>query len=512
MIPARDARRESAHAMKLADLAERIPGARLIGPGDVEVVRAVHDSRQVRPGDLFVALPGTQIDGHEFVQPALEAGASAAVVEHEVGLPGRPPMLVAPDAREALALGAHALAGDPTRRMTVCGVTGTTGKTTTTYLMRSIFEEAGRPAGILGTIGYVMGGREIPSRLTTPDADDLAAYFADMVEAGLDAVVMEVSSHALHQRRTAGIAFDVGAFTNLSPEHLDYHEDMISYREAKGRLFAGLSPEAHAVLNADEETSRAFAEVSPAPVLWYGLGGAADVTAENVRSGTDGSRFTLVTPRGRATVRTRLLGMHNVCNCLTAAAMAEALGLPTEAVAAGLEAVETVRGRLEPVPTTLPFSVLVDYAHKTDALEHALATVRDLVHGQGRLVLVFGCGGDRDRQKRPAMAGVAERLADRIVVTNDNPRSEDPRAIADEVLAGFADPDRVTVELDRREAIARALGEARPGDVVIIAGKGHETYQIIADVTRPFDDREVAAEVLRRLEAHGGAAEPEPRP
>ena len=498
--------------MNLADLAKRIPGARLRGPGEVQVQRAVHDSRRVRPGDLFVALPGTRMDGHRFVQPALEAGASAAVVEREVDLPGDPPMLVVSDAREALGLCAHALAGDPTRRMTVCGVTGTTGKTTTTYLARSIFEQAGRPAGILGTIGYVIGRREIPSHLTTPDADDLAGYFAEMRDAGLDAAVMEVSSHALHQRRTAGIDFDVGAFTNLSAEHLDYHEDMVSYREAKGMLFAGLAETARAVLNADEQASRSFAEVTRAPVLWYGLRTPADVTAENLRSDTDGSRFTLVTPRGRAEVRTALLGTHNVLNCLTAAAVAEALDLPTDAVAAGLAAVETVRGRLEPVPTTLPVSVLVDYAHKTDALQHALVTVRELVRGDGRLILVFGCGGDRDRQKRPAMARVAERLADRLFLTNDNPRSEDPRAIADAILAGFDAPQQVTVELDRREAIALALGEARAGDVVIIAGKGHETYQIIGDVTRPFDDREVAAEVLRRLEAHGGAAGPEPRP
>ena len=489
--------------MNLSELAERIPGARLRGPGEVQVSRAVHDSRRVRSGDLFVAVAGTLMDGHRFVQAALEAGAAAAVVEREVDLPGGQPMLLVPDGREALGLCAHALAGDPTRRMTVCGVTGTTGKTTTTYLVRSIFEQAGRPAGIIGTIGYVIGRREIPSHLTTPDADDLAGYFTEMREAGLEAAVMEVSSHALHQRRTAGIDFDVGAFTNLSPEHLDYHEDMVSYREAKGRLFAGLAETARAVLNADEETSRTFAEVTRAPVLWYGLDSPADVTAENLRSDTAGSRFTLVTPRGRSEVRTRLLGTHNVLNCLTAAAVAEALALPPEAVAAGLEAVETVRGRLEPVPTTLPVSVLVDYAHKTDALEHALRAVRELVHGGGRLVLVFGCGGDRDRQKRPAMARVAEQLADRIFLTSDNPRSEDPQTIADEVLAGFDAPQEVTVELDRREAIAHALEEARAGDVVIIAGKGHETYQIVGDVTRPFDDREVAAQILRRLEGQG---------
>jgi UDP-N-acetylmuramyl-tripeptide synthetase len=486
--------------MNLSDLVERIPGARLRGPGDVAVTRAVHDSRRVRPGDLFVALAGTQMDGHQFVQVALESGAVAAVVQREVDLPGEPPLVVVPDPREALGIAAHALAGDPTRHMTICGITGTTGKTTTTHLVRSIFEQAGLPTGLLGTIGYLIGRREIPSSLTTPDADDGAGYFAEMREAGLAAAVMEVSSHALHQRRTAGIDFDVGAFTNLSPEHLDYHEDMVSYREAKGRLFAGLAEDACAVLNVDEDASRSFAESTRARVLWYGLEAPADVTAENLRSDTGGSRFTLVTPRGRTEVRTALLGTHNVLNCLTAAAVAEALDLPSDAVAAGLEAVETVRGRLEPVPTTLPLRVLVDYAHKTDALEHALRTVRDLVRGEGRLILVFGCGGDRDRQKRPAMAAVAERLADRIFVTNDNPRSEVPEAIADEILAGFEAPKEVTVELDRREAIAHALEDAEAGDVVIIAGKGHETYQIIGDMTRPFDDRDVAAEVLRRLE------------
>jgi len=489
--------------MKLEDLAERIPGARLLGAGDADVSRAVHDSRQVRAGDLFVALPGTQTDGHRFVQPALEAGAAAAVVEHEVDLPGQPPLLVVRSAREALGLAAHALAGDPTRRMTVCGVTGTTGKTTTTYLVRSIFGQADRPAGVIGTIGTVIGRREVPNRLTTPDADVLARFFAEMVEAGLDAAVMEVSSHALHQRRTAGIAFDVGAFTNLSPEHMDYHQDMTSYREAKGMLFAGLPADATAVLNADEEASASFAEATPAGLLWYGLAHPADVTAENLRSDTQGSRFTLVLPRGRAEVRTRLLGTHNVYNCLTAAAIAAAVDLPTDAIVVGIEALETVRGRLEPVPTDLGFSVLVDYAHKTDALEHALNTVRDLVDDQGRVILVFGCGGDRDRQKRPAMAAVAEERADRIIVTNDNPRSEKPQAIADEILAGFTSREAVTVDLDRRQAIADALAEARPGDVVIIAGKGHETYQIEGDVTRPFDDREVAAEILGSLESRG---------
>ncbi len=489
-------------AMKLSELMACVPGSRLVGRAEATVSRVVHDSRRVRRGDLFVALRGTRVDGHRFVQTALEAGAEGAVVEGPLRLPGEPALLVAPDTRDALGRLAHALAGFPTRRLIVCGITGTNGKTTTTYLLRSVLEQAGRPAGLIGTISHEIGDRRIRSSMTTPDATDLAGYFAEMVEEGLKAAVMEVSSHALAQRRTAGIEFDVGAFTNLTPEHLDYHRDMPSYREAKGRLFAGLSAGATAVLNADDEASDSFAEETAAEVLWYGLDRPADVTAENVRADLSGSRFTLVTPGGRAEVRTALLGEHNLRNCLTAAACGEALGLPLGRIAAGLEAVTTVRGRLEPVATGRGFHVLVDYAHTADALKNALRTVRKLV--PGRLIVVFGCGGDRDRTKRPRMAAVVESLADRVVLTSDNPRSEDPAAIAAEAAGGFRRPEEVTVELDRRLAIARAVREAREGDVVVIAGKGHETYQETSQGTVPFDDREVAREVL---EAQAGAAE-----
>ena len=491
--------------MKLSDLARYIPGSRLIGSGDAEVLRAVHDSRRVRTGDLFVALPGTKIDGHQFVQRALEAGAEAAIVEKPVELPGRPALLLVPDAHAALSLAAHALVGNPTRRLKVCGVTGTSGKTTTTYLVRGIFEKAGWPTGILGTIAYLIGRREIPANMTTPDGNELAAYFAEMVESGLRAAVMEVSSHALHQRRTAGIHFDVAAFTNLSEEHREYHKNMEEYRDAKGLLFKGLDEQAWSVLNADDEVSRFYADPARAGrTIWYGLKHKRDIAAEDIQASLAGSRFTLITPRGRTAVRMPLLGMHNILNGLTAAGVGEALGLPLEAIAAGLESVQTVRGRLELVPTDRPVSVLVDYAHKTDALQHSLSAVRELMHGRGRLIAVFGCGGDRDRPKRPAMAAVAEELADRVIVTSDNPRSEPPQAIADEIVKGFESMRKVTVEIDRRAAIALAIGEAQPGDVVVIAGKGHETYQIIGAVTRPFDDREVAAEILNGLASHTG--------
>jgi UDP-N-acetylmuramoyl-L-alanyl-D-glutamate--2,6-diaminopimelate ligase len=494
--------------MKLSELAACIPGARVVGPGDVAIARAAHDSRRVRPGDLFVAMPGTRVDGHTFVPKAVEGGAAAVIVEHTVDLARPVPLVVVRDAREAFGLAAHALAGHPTRRLKVCGVTGTSGKTTTTYLVRSIFEKAGWPTGVLGTIAYLVGEREVASTMTTPDADELAGYFAEMVAAGLRAAVFEVSSHALHQRRAAGIHFDVAAFTNLSPEHRDYHPTMEDYRDAKGLLFQGLDPSAAAVLNAADPVSDFYKKDTPARVLTFGLKCKADVTAEDIQVSLSGTRFTLVTPRGRQPARTPLLGRHNVMNCLTAAAVGEALALPPEAVVEGLAAVGTVRGRLEAVPSDRPFTVLVDYAHKTDALEHALGTVRQLLRGGGRLIAVFGCGGNRDREKRPAMAAVAERLADRVVVTNDNPRNEVPEEIAKEICAGFSSMDKVTVELDRRAAIAMAVGEARPGDVVVIAGKGHETYQILGDVTRPFDDREVAAEILRDLASHDLAKHP----
>jgi UDP-N-acetylmuramoyl-L-alanyl-D-glutamate--2,6-diaminopimelate ligase len=482
--------------MKLSELASHIPGSRMRGSGDAEVGRAVHDSRQVRAGDLFVALPGTKVDGHRFVAAAFEAGAAAAIVEREAGVPDGRPLLVVPASREALGLAANVLAGDPTRRLLVIGVTGTSGKTTTTYVLRSILERAGRRTGLIGTISYVVGGREAPSTMTTPDSSDLAPYFAQMVAEGCTACVMEVSSHALHQRRTAGIRFGVAVFTNLSSEHRDYHPTMKEYRAAKGLLFAGLEPDAWAVLNRDDRASKSFARGKGARDLWYGLAKKADVMAEDIQLSLSDSRFTLVAPRGRVRVRTHLLGRHNVMNCLAAAAAAETLGVPLEAVAAGIEDLGAVRGRLEAVPSDKPFTVLVDYAHKTEAMRNALSTVADLLAADARLIVVFGCGGDRDRQKRPKMAAVAEALADRIIVTNDNPRSEKPEDIAARICKGFLSRRKVTVELDRRNAIALAVSMARPGDAIVIAGKGHEDYQILGPTKRHFDDREVAAEIL----------------
>ncbi|MDP6381149.1 MAG: UDP-N-acetylmuramoyl-L-alanyl-D-glutamate--2,6-diaminopimelate ligase, partial [Phycisphaerae bacterium] len=348
---------------------------------------------------------------------------------------------------------------------------------------------------LLGTIEYMYGNRRIRAPMTTPDAPEVAGYFADMVQMNIDCCLMEVSSHALDQWRVHGIRFAVGAFTNLTPEHLDYHGDMVSYRKAKGRLFEVLEPDSWAVLNADDVASRSFAESTRAHVLWYGLDGPADVTARELEIDLRGSRFRLVTPRGEVDVASSLVGRHNVYNCLTAAAIAEALGVDLAAMAEGLSAVQTIDGRLEPVDAGQPFAVLVDYAHTDDALENALTTVKPLV--KGRLILVFGCGGDRDRLKRPRMGRVVERFADVIFVTNDNPRSEEPGAIAQEIIGGFEDASRATVILDRRDAITAALSEAKRGDLVLIAGKGHEAYQEMGGVTREFDDRVVTREILK---------------
>jgi UDP-N-acetylmuramoyl-L-alanyl-D-glutamate--2,6-diaminopimelate ligase len=329
----------------------------------------------------------------------------------------------------------------------------------------------------------------------------LADYFAQMVTEGVDTAIMEVSSHALDQRRTLGIHFRAAAFTNLTPEHLDYHKDLPSYRAAKALLFAGLEREAVAVLNRDDEAADEMARVAKARVIWFSLEREAEVHAAGVKLDVGGARFTLQLAGQGHDVRLPLLGRHNVYNALTAAGLAWGLGLPPEAIVAGLEALKAVPGRLEPVDCGQPFAVLVDYAHTDDALENALSAVRPLA--AGRVIVVFGCGGDRDRAKRPRMARAAERLADLVIVTSDNPRTEDPELIAEEIFAGFSAPQKVLRRLDRSAAIAEAVALARPRDILLIAGKGHETYQVVGQKRLEFDDRKKVAEALR---ARGYAA------
>jgi UDP-N-acetylmuramoyl-L-alanyl-D-glutamate--2,6-diaminopimelate ligase len=424
------------------------------------------------------------------------------------------PVKVVPCARRALAKLAATFHGHPGERVRTVGVTGTKGKTTTTYLLRAILQQSGRECGLLGGIACQAFGESRPSRVTTPDPVAIQSFLETLDRPDGGFAAMEVSSHALVQHRVADLPFAVAVFTNLSGEHLDYHGSMARYLEAKAQLFDGLRPSAVAVLNASQEKVLPRLEQTPARVLYYGVeedndawprrGETAapapprplDVWASEVVTGRDGSVFRLhIRGEGPVGVRLHLLGRHNVENAVAAAAAAHALGIGGGTIRAGLATVRSVPGRLEPVEQSQPFSVVVDYAHTDDALEKALSTLR-LLAGGHQVVCLFGCGGDRDRTKRARMAMVAERLADRVILTSDNPRTEDPDRIIEDVLEGFHRPDEVVVESDRRRAIALALRWAGPGDVVLLAGKGHETCQIVGTTRHDFDDRAVARELL----------------
>ena len=481
----------------LAVLGEAAPA----GLAERPVAGLEYDSRRVGPGALFVAVRGLHADGHRFVEMAGGRGAVAAVVEERVA--SALPQVVVPDSRRALALLADAWYGRPADGLAVYGVTGTNGKTTTTFLLHGVLRAAGRRAAVLGTTGYWFpaGRREAPH--TTPEAPVLWALLAEARAEACDAVAMEVSSHALALRRTYGLPFDAVAFTNLTRDHLDFHRDFDDYRDAKMRLFEREPGEEwrkprRAAVNLDDPAGPEFARRSQAETWGFSRrpeAGAAAVRAVGEELSGDGSRFELRGPAGAVPVRLALAGGYNVSNALAAATLALQTGVPLAAVRAGLESVRGVPGRMESVRRGQPFAVWVDYAHTPDALERALGAAREAV--RGRLVCVFGCGGDRDPGKRPAMGEVATRLADFAVVTSDNPRTEDPEKILADIRPGLAaDTSRWVLEVDRRAAIHLAVGAAGPADGVLIAGKGHEDYQIVGTVKRHFDDREVAAEAL----------------
>ena len=482
-------------SVRLSELAEAVAGERL-NFREAEIRGITCDSRQVSAGSLFVAVPGHKADGATYADDAIRRGASAIVAEKAI--PGCPvPVIAVPSARAALADLALRFYDDPTAKMNVVGVTGTNGKTTTTYLLRSIFEAAGEKVGVLGTISHSIGARVIPSDNTTPGADVLQRYFAEMKAGGCSSAAMEVSSHALDQDRTRGIRFAAGIFTNLTRDHMDYHPTMEHYRDAKGKLFESLPSKGVAALNADDEASACYAGRTDANVVYYGLKRKADISAKIELGTFHGTRLRLRLGTEEVVVNTRLIGTHNVYNILGAAACTWAMGYDLDQIKLGVENLAAVPGRLEPVDAGQDFAVLVDYAHTDDALRNVLHCLRPLV--RGRLILVFGCGGDRDRGKRPKMGKVAAELADRVVLTSDNPRSESPTAILSDIAAGVADKSKVLVEPDRRGAIKLAMQLAGKDDVVLLAGKGHETYQIFKDQTLAFDDRLVAKEVLGEL-------------
>jgi UDP-N-acetylmuramoyl-L-alanyl-D-glutamate--2,6-diaminopimelate ligase len=489
-------------AVAVTQLLEAVPESERLGRMPETVRGLTDDSRRVTPGGCFVAVRGLRADGRRFIPQALERGARAIVAEPPDPLPGHEVgRVLVPDTRAALPRLADAYFGHPSRALTVVGVTGTNGKTTTAYLCEALLRARGLETGMIGTIQYVVGGQRREASQTTPDAIELQGLLAEMVAAGVGGVAMEVSSHALEQRRADGVAFDVAIFTNLTQDHLDFHGSMERYEAAKRRLFfdllpAGRKPSPTAVLNADDPVGAAWTASLPGRVLTFGLRPGHAVRPARHASSLDGIDLEADTPEGPVRLASRLIGEHNVMNLLGAIAAGVALGLAPAAIAEALAGVTAVPGRFERVDAGQDFLVVVDYAHTPDALRRVLETARPLT--PGRLGVVFGAGGDRDRGKRPLMGAVAASLADRVWLTSDNPRSEDPAAIIAEIAAGVAPPPRdgYTEHPDRRVAIGEALRWARRGDTVVIAGKGHETYQIVAGRVLPFDDRLVARELL----------------
>ena len=481
-------------AQPLQELLRDLPTSEVRGDPATSVADVAYDSRRVAADGLFFCVPGHTTDGHAFAADAVAAGAGVLVVERWLDLPAT--QVLVPSVREAMGPVSAAFFGHPARSLMVAGVTGTNGKTTTTYLLESIFEAAGYRAGLIGTTGIRIGGAPLPAEHTTPEAPDLHRLLARMRDDGVGAVAMEVSSHGLDQHRVGGVRYACAVFTNLSQDHLDYHGTLEDYFLAKARLFT-TEMAAAAAINRDSPEGRRLLG-GPVPAVSYGLEPGADLRATEVEVTAAGIGFTVDDLR----ITSRLRGAFNVENCLAAMAAARALGLDTGASVRGLAEMDGVPGRFEAVDAGQDFTVLVDYAHTPDGIINVLRSARPLT--AGRLIVVFGCGGDRDRGKRPLMGEAATSLADLTIVTSDNPRSEDPGAIIADIEPGARDGGGAyEIEPDRRAAIAQALAQAGPGDVVVIAGKGHETGQQFADHTIPFDDREVAGDELARMGGDG---------
>ncbi len=471
-----------------------------------EIKGLAYDSRQVQPGFCFVAIPGRRHDGQAFVAEAVKRGA-ALIIGEEDGVTSRVPYLAVPDARLALAYLAAAFYQNPSADLTVLGVTGTNGKTTTTFMLQAMARALDKRTGLIGTVRYEIGDRVIPAGRTTPEAPDIQRLLREIKRAGADHAVLEVSSHALDQQRVKGVAFDVAIFTNLTRDHLDYHGDMEAYFTAKRRFFTDYGDSGKptaAVINVDDPYGQRLIEEwrqtdDHASGWTYGLAPAADVRAADISCTATGSQCVVTTPWGEVPLRLNQMGRYNVYNALAALTAGGALGWPLAPMAHALEQMPPVPGRLEPVAAGQPFQVFVDYAHTDDALHNVCTMLAEIT--PGRLWLVFGCGGDRDHGKRTPMGAVAARLAHHTFITADNPRSEAPQAIADEIIAGFEAATNYTVELDRTRAIHAAIDAAAPGDTVLIAGKGHEKYQEFAHTVVPFDDVDVARAALTPSDA-----------
>jgi UDP-N-acetylmuramoyl-L-alanyl-D-glutamate--2,6-diaminopimelate ligase len=487
--------------MKLGELLRELPVLRASVDASAEVSSLAYNSREVGTGTLFFAIHGEKADGHAYIPQALQRGAVAVVSERAAPpeLAGRWVQVAA--IRRALADAGRIIFGHPEKRLKLVGITGTNGKTTTSYLVESILAASGILSGVFGTIEYRMGGKTKEATNTTPESLDLLSYFAELVKSGGKAAVLEVSSHSLAQERVWGFHFDVAAFTNLTQDHLDYHKDFEHYFLAKRRLFEGLgaAPPDWAVINTDDPWGTRLLELPYANRLTYGLNGEPQVTPKQVTSSSKGTEAVIATPIGKLQIVSPLLGRANLANILAAVATGVAMGIASTKIEEGIASLHAVPGRFERIDEGQPFLVVVDYAHTDDALKNVLKTARELTHN--RLIVLFGCGGERDRTKRPRMGEVAGTLADFVVLTSDNPRSEDPLLIMADALVGLQRTGKPYIaEVDRGVAVRKALEEARKGDVVVLAGKGHETYQVLKEGKVDFDDRDVARKVLADMD------------
>lgn len=491
--------------MWLAEVSARMLAAKCKGDKQTIITGLAIDSRRVQAGDLFFCISGMIEDGHHYAEQAVRAGATALVVERELELPV--PQLIVKNVRYALAVLSDTFYKSPSHSLRLVGITGTNGKTTTAYLIKKILDDAKHKAGLIGTIQMHYGNKVLPASITTPNAYELQKLLSEMVNDGVDTVVMEVSSHALVQGRVQGCRFRTAVFTNLTQDHLDYHRTMEAYREAKGLLFSRLGntfPHAeqdrfYAVLNGDDEQFAYFASVTTAEIITYGLSDYTDIRAEHICVTAKGTSFTVHTFKGTINIQLQIVGKFNVYNVLAAIAVGLIEGVELEAIRDSLQSISGVDGRFEVLEAGQSFAVIVDYAHTPDGLRNVLQTIKQFA--ENRIICVFGCGGDRDRTKRPLMAKISACYADYIIVTSDNPRTENPGHIIQDITAGLyelnVDANRYECIIDRRAAIKKAIEMASPYDVVLIAGKGHETYQIIGQEIFQFDDRLVAKEAIR---------------
>lgn len=481
--------------MKLSELCSYLNKYNAFDFIEKEICGITHDSRKVEANYIFVAIKGYKLDGHDFVNSAIEKGAIAIVSERRVETLKKVPQIVVNNTRLALAFMSRQFFGDPSSRMTITGITGTNGKTTTSYFTKSIIEASGYEAGLIGTIQYQIGSRIIPAQETTPESVDILSYLSEMLKSNIRYAVIEASSHAISQHRLDGVRFNSIIFTNLSAEHLDYHENITNYRAEKTKLVTKLGQNAFTILNADHNASKHFAECTKSKVIWYGIKRKkAEVTAEILNVSACATKFLLNSPWGKEIIDVKLVGKHNTYNALAAAANGLSLGFKIEDVKKGIESLSAVPGRLEKINYGQNFDIYIDFAHTHQALQVILSTLREIT--RGRIILVFGCGGDRDRKKRPKMGHIAEKYSDLFWITNDNPRSEDPLDIIHEIQKGIRKDASFRIQSDRKLAIEEAIAEAEKGDTLIIAGKGHEQYQIIKNKRYPFDDREVVKQFL----------------